>query len=74
MMSSFVNVDSTLPLSSWNSQTSGSRLLPAVQPSMMLKARNKFQSLMLYRERQDMSAASAFEFAKQHRQCQRRLT
>ena len=46
-MSAAVKLDSTLPATCFKSQRSGSRLLPSVQPSMMLKARNKFQSLML---------------------------
>src|SRR5262245_52840939 len=46
MTSATVKFDSTLPATSANSHSSGSRLLPAVQPSMMLKARKRFQSLM----------------------------
>src|SRR5580704_5382210 len=43
-MSASVNCDSTFPPTSRNSQRRASRDLPAVQPSMRLNARNKFQS------------------------------
>ena len=48
MMSAAVNLDSTLPATSRNSHCNGSRDFPAVQPSMMLKAKNKFQSRIAF--------------------------
>ena len=44
MMSASVNFDSTFPATSLNNQLNGSRDFPAVQPSMMLNAKNRFQS------------------------------
>ena len=43
-----MKLETTLPLTSLKNQYNGSRLFPLVQPSMMLKARNKFQSAMFF--------------------------